>query len=413
MINYIDLFCGIGGFHQAMDRIEKATGEKTSCLFAADNDQYASTIYKNMYGIEALYDLKSEDTHKYISECIGEKQLDYLFAGFPCQPFSKAGNQEGFNNETKGTLFFEIEKIVERHKPKLILLENVRNLAKHDSGKTWKIIKNKLSDLGYYVDYIIISPNEIPGKRIPALRDRIYIMCYRKDLKINRKCFFEGEKDRLKKEKTSIYNYRNFQKGLSSKYFDVGRTSDIEKEKIEVIEMWNDLYHMLKENDREIISPLWPHYFSAKLDEIDEPDWKKKIIKRNQDFYTKNRDIYDLWYKKHKSIFDKQTRSNQKFEWNAGNYIDDIWKGIIQFRPSGVRVKKPDFIPTLVAITQTPIIGAERRYMKPDEMARLYGFKKINFGKQPIKETYKQLGNTVSVDVVEYLINFMMKTIQE
>ena len=168
----------------------------------------------------------------------------------------------------------------------------------------------------------------------------------------------------------------------------------------------------MRQNNRKLISPLWPRYFSSTIEEIESdsklPKWKKGIIKRNIRFYEDNKLLYDSWYENHKLLFDNLIRSNQKFEWNAGEDIDDVWKGIIQFRPSGVRVKRPDFIPTLVAITQTPILGCEKRYLQPEEMARLYGFKSLNFNNQPLKETYKQLGNTVSVDVIEYLIKYML-----
>ena len=131
MFRYIDLFCGIGGFHKGIDRVAKKRNLKTKCVFAADNDENAAAVYKLNYKIDALNDLKSEETHNRINEAIGNEELTCIFAGFPCQPFSKAGNQEGFRNEIKGTLFFEIMKIVENQKPPYILLENVRNLRNH------------------------------------------------------------------------------------------------------------------------------------------------------------------------------------------------------------------------------------------------------------------------------------------
>lgn len=408
MIYYIDLFCGIGGFHQAITDVSKELRQDCECLFAADIDQYAAEMYKKHYGIECRFNLQDEKTHEEINKRIGEKKLTFLFAGFPCQPFSKAGNQEGFGDVTKGTLFFEIEKIVQKHKPKYLLLENVRNLAKHDGGNTWITIRDKLIKCGYCVDHIIISPNEIRRKRIPALRDRIFILCYRNDLELNNESIFGGKK--MPANKTSIYKFDDKNKGLKPTYFENNCKSDLEEDKIKTIDMWNDLYHMLKDNNRKLISPLWPHYFNCDLNECNEPNWKKSLIKRNVEFYRENKDIYDLWYSKHKMHFNSLTKSDQKFEWNAKDSINDIWEGIIQFRPSGVRVKKPDFIPTLVAINQTPILGIEKRYLKPEEMAKLYGFKNLDFSGQPLNETYKQLGNTVSVDVVKFLIHHMMET---
>ena len=408
MFRYIDLFCGIGGFHKGIDRVAKKRNLKTKCVFAADNDENAAAVYKLNYKIDALNDLKSEETHNRINEAIGNEELTCIFAGFPCQPFSKAGNQEGFRNEIKGTLFFEIMKIVENQKPPYILLENVRNLRNHDNGNTWNVIKNALKEEGYIVDDIIISPNEIYN--IPALRERIFIMAYnRNKLGINSKEQIEIDKSSTRKQ-TSIYTWGDFNKGLKKKYFEINSMEDIEKERKKTINMWNELYHMLKKNNGYIISPLWPKFFKKDVENFEQmPQWKQAIIRKNQRFYKDNKKIYDEWYKKNKNHFDKLSESDKKFEWNAGDSINDIWEGIIQFRPSGVRVKKPDFIPTLVAINQTPILGIEKRYLKPSEIAKLYGFGKINFGEEPLSEQYKQLGNTVSVDVVEHLIEHMLR----
>lgn len=405
MFRYIDLFCGIGGFHKGIENVANKKKFNTECVFAADNDENAASVYKLNYGIEALHDLKSEETHNIIDEAIGDEELTCIFAGFPCQPFSKAGNQEGFNNEMKGTLFFEILKIIRKHKPKYILLENVRNLRNHDNGNTWKVIYEALKE-EYFVDDIIISPNEVDN--IPALRERIFIMAYNKEkLGVKSKRDIEINKD-IKRKDTSIYTWGDVQRGLKKRYFDQNSEEDIEVERKKTIDMWNDLYHMIKNDNGYIISPLWPKFFEDVDGIKNMPLWKQKIIERNQKFYKDNKTIYDKWYKKNKEHFETLTESDRKFEWNAGDSIDDIWKGIIQFRPSGVRVKRPDFIPTLVAINQTPIIGCEKRYLKPSEIAKLYGFGKIKFGEESLSEQYKQLGNTVSVDVVEYLITHML-----
>jgi len=405
MFRYIDLFCGIGGFHQGIERVANKKGFETECVFAADNDPFAAKVYKTNYGIDCFYDLKKEETHALIDKSIGEEELTCLFGGFPCQPFSKAGNQEGFTNQMKGTLFFEIEKIVHRHHPKYILLENVRNLKNHDGGHTWEVIRQSLIDEGYYVDDVIISPNNIGP--IPALRERFFILAYNRE-KLNIKDEVIDIEKKYKIRKTSIYPWGQKERGLNKNYFNKNAKKDIEPINEETINMWDDLLQMLRAANREIISPLWPHYFDRTIDLTGVPEWKIKIIERNQKFYEQNSDIYDAWYLKHKSHFDSLCRSDQKFEWNAGEELTSAWEGIIQFRPSGVRVKRPDFIPTLVAINQTPIIGCERRYLQADEMAKIYGFSRLRFGNQSETECKRQLGNTVSVDVVEYLILHML-----
>lgn len=412
-MNYIDLFCGIGGFHQAMDRISKKNYEEFVCLFAADNDAFAADVYRINYGQDAYHDLRVTGTHELLRKTLNGNQLDFLLGGFPCQSFSKAGKQEGFENKVKGTLFFEIYSIAKEYHPPYMLLENVRNLKTHNQQDTWKTIKSCLRKIGYVIDYVIISPNEIPNSKIPALRERIFIMCYYKDSfkKIDYSAFFKGRK--MRKNKTSIFTKYKGKTYLDKKYF-LSELSDnqlcqsrLDETRGTTITMWNDLRNRLKEAGGYLVSPLWTYYFDEEIDISHEEEWKQKLINKSRKFYSDNKKVYDLWYQDWKNHFDKLTLSDKKFEWNAGPDVN-IEECIIQFRPSGVRVKKADTIPTLVAINQKPILCSEMRYMLPEEMANLYGFRKLNFGDQPISQSYKQLGNTVSVDVVEFLIDHML-----
>lgn len=411
MLKFIDLFCGIGGFHQGICKVANTLHLETRCLFAADKDVFAANIYTKNYNIDANYDLKEEATHELIDKIINEninsdESLDFVFGGFPCQTFSKAGNQEGFENKIKGTLFFEIVNIVKRHNPKYLLLENVRNLRTHDNCNTWKTIRAELESLNYIVDYVIISPNQIPNKNIPALRDRIFIICYRNDIEINFNFLFNGK--RLLRQKTSIYD--NFKsETLSDKYFCQDLLHNVEKSRIETLDMWNEFRNRIIKNDGKMISPIWPHYFNDKNISV-EPLWKQKIINRNRNFYKNNKNVIDQWLTDYNEHFNSLNASDRKFEWNAGLETLSIYDGIIQFRPSGVRVKKTDYFPTLVAINQKPIIGSQRRYITPEEIANLYGFVDLDLSGQSEIQSYKQLGNTVSVDVVEYLINHMLMT---
>ena len=128
---FVDLFCGIGGFHQAM---ESLGGE---CVFASDIDDDCRKTYEANYGIKPAGDITKIDAREIPAH-------DVLCAGFPCQAFSKAGKRLGFDDEIKGTLFFEVCRILDYHKPKYALLENVRNLASHDKGNTWRVIHDRL-----------------------------------------------------------------------------------------------------------------------------------------------------------------------------------------------------------------------------------------------------------------------------
>ena len=159
---FIDLFAGIGGFHQAMTQLG---GE---CVFASEIDKHAISIYKKNFNINSNFnicDVEAKDIPKH----------DVLCAGFPCQAFSIAGKQEGFDDETRGTLFFEIERILKHHHPPYIILENVRNLASHDKGRTWKTIEEHLHKIGYRLtsDPLIVSPHHFGT---PQLRERVIIL---------------------------------------------------------------------------------------------------------------------------------------------------------------------------------------------------------------------------------------------
>lgn len=136
-VKYIDLFCGIGGFHLALSSF----GAK--CVFASDIDGKARAVYQKNFGIEPAGDITKIKNKKIPPH-------DILCAGFPCQPFSISGNQEGFN-DPHGKLFFQIIRIARFHKPKILLLENVKNLKTHDNCKTIIEIKKQLNDIGYVI----------------------------------------------------------------------------------------------------------------------------------------------------------------------------------------------------------------------------------------------------------------------
>ena len=152
---FIDLFAGIGGFHQALSNLG---GE---CVFASEIDEYAKRVYENNYGVKVQGDIT-----KVALETIPNAEL--LVAGFPCQSFSKAGNQNGFEDKTKGTLFFFVKKILKHFNEKdipikFVLLENVRNLVSHNGGNTWRIIIETLEEIGYHIHNYptIMNPTDL------------------------------------------------------------------------------------------------------------------------------------------------------------------------------------------------------------------------------------------------------------
>lgn len=162
----IDLFCGIGGFRLAMN------DSNVECVFSSDNDKFAQETYKANFGEIPQGDIKKIEAKDIPS-------FDILTAGFPCQPFSYAGEKQGFNDEIRGTLFFDICRILEYHKPPMVFLENVKGLKSHEGGKTLNIILEKLEELGYYPHWKILSSLDYG---LPQKRERWYCVAFRKDI---------------------------------------------------------------------------------------------------------------------------------------------------------------------------------------------------------------------------------------
>jgi len=162
---FIDLFAGIGGFHYALSSF----GAK--CVFASEWDKFASETYKVNFRVEPSGDItkiKEHDIPKH----------DILCGGFPCQAFSISGKQNGFE-DVRGTLFFDIARIISYRKPKIVFLENVKNLAKHDNGKTLLVIIRTLENLNYNVFTEVLNASNFG---LPQNRERIYIVAFEKSI---------------------------------------------------------------------------------------------------------------------------------------------------------------------------------------------------------------------------------------
>lgn len=170
MYRAIDLFAGIGGIRLGF---EQAFQDNIETLFVSEWDEKATETYKANFGNEIEI---NGDITKIKEEDIPEH--DILLAGFPCQAFSMAGQRKGFN-DTRGTLFFDVARIIKYHKPKVVFCENVKNLLNHDRGRTFKVIKNVLEELGYIVYYKVLNSKNFG---VPQNRERIYIVAFRKDI---------------------------------------------------------------------------------------------------------------------------------------------------------------------------------------------------------------------------------------
>ena len=424
-MRFVDLFCGIGGFHAALSQLGH------ECVFACDADAEAAKMYERNFGISAHFDIK---------DCKNLPEFEILCAGFPCQPFSKSGTQQGFNDLTRGTLFHEIMRIVRESEPKILLLENVPNLETHDNGNTFEIIKASIESEGYHFSSAIRSPHEFGT---PQIRKRLYMVAIKKDICQKKEFQFPNGLG----EKTSVETILDKKKSINKKYY-------LSQEDIKIIDHWN---HFIQIIDKDITppSPTWSQDFGRSyslenihpitkqwritvrdlkktldIDEIDAPksrfrkdvikcfppyivsvkkplpEWKKKFISNNRNFWNENQDIIGAQW-----LYDVRTfeQTYQKFEWQVGGEVRNIWKHLIQFRPSGIRVKKTNYIPALVAIAQIPIIGWQKRRMTPKECARAQDFDvdgviSNHYLLSNIDSVaYKQLGNAVNVKLTKII----------
>ncbi len=424
-MRFVDLFCGIGGFHAALSQLGH------ECVFACDADVDAAEMYETNFGINAHHDVRN---------CKGLPAFEILCAGFPCQPFSKSGSQQGFNDLTRGTLFHEIMRIVRESKPKILLLENVPNLQTHDEGNTFQIIKESIEEEGYHFSSAILSPHNFGT---PQIRKRLYMVGIKKENCNEEEYKFpEGtrqithvksildkkksvdKKYYLSKEETRILEHWNyFIKNISPDdkppsptwSQDFGRTYSLNHIH-PISKQWRitvkDLKKNLEKDDlyvpksilrKEVLKRFPPYIISAKKP---LPEWKKKFIGNNRSFWEKNEQCLDKdWL----SVVRGFEQTYQKFEWQVGDEARNIWKHMIQFRPSGIRVKRTNSIPALVAIAQIPIIGWEKRRMTPKECARAQDFDVDGVISDPYlishidSNAYKQLGNAVNVKVVKLI----------
>ncbi len=394
---------------------------------------------------------------------------DILCAGFPCQPFSKAGYQLGFEDEGRGNMFdyiCEIIRVQGDNKPGILLLENVANLKGHDEGRTWKIIQEKLDALGYWVKAEILSPHQYG---IPQHRKRMYIVGLRKDKGDLESFQFPIERNEGKCDIRKIINEDD---------------TDIQVLKLETLKqlkVWQAFVHQTLRHGSQLPSfPVWAMEFGAdypfeeiapyclkkenlqgkhgKLGQIIDggtfddqikqlpiyaqpskrskgaschfPDWKIRYITLNRKFYETHHEWLDKWI----GCIRTWDNSFQKFEWNCGpDDNGNLYDKIIQFRASGIRVKQPTWSPALNLIgTQIPILPwvhlpqecippyrkaelkafglsqrdvSRGRYLSVREAALLQGMELLDFSELTHARAYEALGNAVNTQVVKKIAN--------
>lgn len=196
-IRIIDLFAGIGGIRLGVEKAANAYGYKTKCVFTSEIKPHAiSVLQQNHPGEEIIGNIMLPENLSKIPT------FDILCAGFPCQAFSAAGNRDGFADETRGTLFFYVAKILKEHTPKGFILENVEGLVNHDGGNTLRVIKETLTTIGYSVSFKVLNSKDFG---VPQDRKRIYIVGY-----------YVGEGNGLEAKKVSLENFPIVHNTLSS-----------------------------------------------------------------------------------------------------------------------------------------------------------------------------------------------------
>lgn len=379
-LKYIDLFCGIGGFHQALSKFG------CECVLACDIDKSCQENYKENYNINVVDDVTKIDPSTI-------PDFDIICGGFPCQPFSNGGNKKAFQDD-RGLLFDEIMRLAKEKKPRFMFLENVKNILKVSNGEVLKYIKDKIANLGYYLQIFQMSPHHYG---VPQQRERIYFVCVRNDIYNNSNIELQPYNGEQLDFKTILQPINE----INDKYMLKG---DI----LNVLEAWDEMIKIFDVNEKIsptiLIHDYYKNYTNNEFNGL--ADWRKDYMTKNKPLISKYSEQFNNWYNKYSELLNKREIYG-KLEWQVGpiKENDSIFNYFIQIRQSGIRVRKPQYFPTLVAISQIPIYGKEKRYITPRECARLQSFPDSYIIHKNDKKSYKQFGNSVNVNNVFNVIS--------
>lgn len=306
---YIDLFAGIGGFHLALDSL----GAK--CLFASEWDDFAAQTYHQNFKLRPCGDITKIDENEI-------PKHDILCAGFPCQAFSISGKQKGFE-DIRGTLFFDIARIIKYHSPKVLFLENVKNLAAHDEGRTLSIIKKTLEELNYTFFTAIFNASNFG---LPQNRERIYIVAF-----------------------NNIIDSSNFQFPKPS-------------------------------NEPVCLADILE----------DNPQNAKVIERTDIEFYKD--------YKQTNSLFGEMQLLNKPIQIGK---VNKGGQGERIYHPLGHAITLSAYGGGVGSKTGLYLINGKVRKLSPRECARIQGFPDSFILNKIDSQTYKQFGNSVSINVLQ------------
>jgi len=397
---FVDLFSGIGGFHGALGALGG------TCVYASEIDGDAARIYQRNWGLKPAGDitLAANDTTMEVPD------HDVLVGGFPCQPFSKSGKQQGMD-EARGTLFWNIAKVIEVRQPSLVLLENVRNIAGPRHAHEWEVIITTLRQLGYRVssEPLVVSPHRIRpefGGR-PQVRERVLIAATRIGKTASGLAVEPAPLDLSVVEDNWDPQHWDLKKHLPlSRVAGKERSSlSLSEAELRWVSAWNDFVVTMRRKLGKISLPGFPIWADdwVLLGHLyiphGTPAWKANFLRKNAEFYTEHQNILDAWLDRW-NYLDGFPPSRRKLEWQAQD-AKDLWSTVMHFRPSGIRAKKPTYVPAMVAITQTSVFGPQKRRLSVRECSRLQGLPEwFDFIDQSPSASYKQLGNAVNVGVV-------------
>ena len=407
---YVDLFAGIGGFHAMLNH---AGGH---CVYVSEIDREARQTYQ-LNWVDPLPSSQRPIINTDITldtpedAEVGVPDHDVLAAGFPCQPFSKSGYQRGMD-EARGTLFWNIARVLQDRKPAVVLLENVRNIAGPRHRHEWETIIRTLREIGYRVSDTptVFSPHFLPPHLggTPQVRDRVFILgTYIGPERV------QAELDAGLEPAPTVVRapVEGWQASDWRTEWILDDDASIERieryrlnaDEVAWVDAWDDLVQRMwsRTGLRLPGFPLWADHWVPErtlhpLEMEALPRWKSQILIKNARFYDDNKPVIDDWRKAHPE-FKGFPPSRRKLEWQAQDTAS-LWDTVMHFRPSGIRAKAPTYLPALVAITQTSIYGPRRRRITPHEAARLQGFdRSFTFGTQRDSASYKQVGNGVAV----------------
>lgn len=421
-MRFVDLFAGLGGFHLALRELGH------ECVFACEVDDTLRALYKRNFGMEAAGDIRQIAADNVPPH-------DILCAGFPCQPFSKAGSQSGLDDPELGGLFFNIMRIISYHRPHYLILENVPNFERHNDGKTWERIEGLLRAERYDVRLEKISPHHYG---IPQIRERIYIV---------------GSLEALDDFKWPERLPSNKDISIRS-VLDVNPPDArwIPEQVRRCLAVWQEFLNRFPEDEKLPSFPIWSTEFGAtypyeektpscvplyelrrysgshgcpltgtrrkelfkllpsyaRVEDKQFPRWKVQFIKQNRELYKCHKEWIDDWKPKIMGF----PSSFQKLEWNCQGEPRVLDKFVIQIRASGVRVKRPTTSPSLVAMTatQVPIIAWEGRYITPNECKRLQSMEELKWLPERPTKAYEALGNAVNVKVAELVAEALFES---